>query len=213
MSPVRLAPGPRRPLYRLGWLPDPLEWLPWERVGDGRFDDPRQRFRVLYAAGQRRGVFLETLATLRPTVEFLARLSALGPSAEQTMPTIAADWYARRGVARLRLRPRQRWLDLRRLETREAVRAQMAGTLLELGSADLDVASVTGPVRELTQTVARWAYERGYAGLAYRSRLDETLTLWAVFEGAAFEAVGHPEPIGPDDPDLVATARLFGLRI
>ena len=60
MSPVRLAAGPRRPLYRLGWLPDPLEWSPWELIGDGRFDDAEKRFRVLYAAAQRRGAFLET---------------------------------------------------------------------------------------------------------------------------------------------------------
>jgi hypothetical protein len=70
---------------------------------------------------------------------------------------------------------------------------------------------VLGPGRTLTQTIARCAYEHRYAGLAYHSRLDHTLTLWAIFEGSAFEAVGLPEPITPDDPDLVATVRLYGL--
>ncbi len=83
--------------------------------------------------------------------------------------------------------------------------------LQTLGLPDLDLSSVLGPERTLTRTIARWAYEQGYAGLAYQSRLDQTLTLWAIFEGAAFEPVGLPEPITPDDPDLVATARLFGL--
>ena len=59
--------------------------------------------------------------------------------------------------------------------------------------------------------MAAVGYEQGYAGLAYPSRLDHALTLWAIFEGSAFEPIGLPEPITPDDPDLVATARLFGL--
>ena len=63
----------------------------------------------------------------------------------------------------------------------------------------------------LTQVIARWAYEHGHTGLAYPSRFDETLTLWAIFEGAAFVTVGVPEPIEPDDADLAATAQLFGL--
>jgi len=39
------------------------------------------------------------------------------------------------------------------------------------------------------------------------------LSLWAIFERAAFEPLGVPEPIVPDDPDLVAAACLFGLAI
>ncbi len=57
------------------------------------------------------------------------------------------------------------------------------------------------------------AYEHGHAGVAYASRLDARLTLWAVFEGAAFEPVGLPKPLAPDDPDLLAVARLFGLSV
>lgn len=159
-------------------------------------------------------MFIETLARLRPSLEFLAEARAVTGNDERLpVPTISVDWYHRRGVARLRLRPHRRWLDLRAPETREALRVEMAPTLLELGLADLDLAGVMGPTRALTQAIARWAYDRGLAGLAYRSRFDESVTLWAVFEGAAFEPVGSAEPIAPDDPDLVATARLFGLAL
>jgi len=83
--------------------------------------------------------------------------------------------------------------------------------LLTLGLSDLDLSRVLGPRRTLTQAIARWAYERGYSGLAHHSRLDQTLSLWAIFEGSAFEPVGLPEPITPDDPDLMSTARRYGL--
>ncbi len=109
--------------------------------------------------------------------------------------------------------PGQRWLDLRAPETREELRAELAALLMTLGLSDLDLSRMLGPQRTLTQAIARWAYDRGYAGLAYASRLDGTLTLWALFERVAFEPVGLAEPITPDDPDLVATARLFGLLV
>jgi hypothetical protein len=213
VSPVRRAATPRGAVHRIGRLPDPLAWPPWELVGDGRFDDPRREFRVLYA-GQRRACFLETLAGFRLSVEALAALRQVTGSQERSPRGVApTDWYQKRAVARLRLGPRQRWLDLRAADTREALRSELADTLLDLGLADLDLSGVLGPQRRLSQAIARWAYERGYAGIVYPSRFDDALSLWAIFEGAAFEPVGLPEPIVPDDPDLVATARLFGLAI
>jgi hypothetical protein len=102
---------------------------------------------------------------------------------------------------------------LRRLETREALRSELARTLLALGLDDLDLSGVVGPARPLTQAIARWAYERGYTGLVYSSRFAAALACWAVFEGAAFDPLGLPEPILPDDPDLVEAAQLFGLVV
>jgi hypothetical protein len=213
VSPVRRAITPRGVLYRIGRLPDPLAWAPHEVAGGGRFDDPQSEFRVLYA-GQRRACFLETLAPFRPSVEALAALQQVTGS-QEPIPRgmVPADWYQKRAVARLRLRPGQRWLDLRATETSEALRSELAATLLDLGLADLDLSEVLGPWRSLTQAIARWAYEHDYAGIVYPSRFKDALSLWAIFEGAAFDPVGVPEPIVPDDPDLVATARLFGLAI
>jgi hypothetical protein len=107
----------------------------------------------------------------------------------------------------------QRWLDVRSLSTREELRRELAPLLLDLDLPDLDLGSVAGPGRALTQAIARWAYERGAAGLVYHSRFHSALTCWAIFEGARFEAVGRAEAIGPEDPDLVAVARLFSLAI
>ncbi len=129
------------------------------------------------------------------------------------MPVVPPDWYQGRAVGLLRITPRQRWLDLRSAETREVLRHELARTLFDFGLADLDLSGVVGPGRQLTQAIARWAYEQGYNGLAYSSRLDAALTCWAIFEGAMFEPAGPPEPILSDDPDLLRVARLFGLGV
>ena len=212
----REARPPATPLHRLGRAPDPLAWPPWEYVGSGRFDDPAGRFRVLYVAEQRRAVFAETLAQFRPSLAVLAAERAVTGADEPPPPeraTIPLNWLAKRATRRLRLGPDQRWLDLRAPETRAALRALLAPTLLRLGLPDLDVGAVYGPSRALTQAIARWAYEAGYQGIAFGSRHDETLTNWAVFEGAVFTPDGLPIPLARDDPDLLAVAALFGLTV
>lgn len=78
---------------------------------------------------------------------------------------------------------------------------------------DLDLGSVTGPRRDVTQAIARWAYEQGHHGIAYKSRLDHRFDCWAVFDTATIEPEGDPEPLRPDDPDLGRVAVLFGLAI
>jgi len=183
-------------------------------MGGGRFDDPRGEFRVLYATVQRRAAFLETLAHFRPSLDVLAALQAVENTDEPLpSPLVPVDWYRGRAVGRLRLTTRQQWLDLRSFETREMLRRELAHTLIELGLEGLDLSGVVGPRRQLTQIIARWVYEHGYQGLVYISRFDAALTCWAVFEGAAFEPVGSPEPILPTDPDLLAVAHAFGLGI
>jgi hypothetical protein len=202
-------------LHRLGRAPDPLAFPPWQFVGGGRFDDPAGAFRTLYAAERRRAVFVESLARFRPDLATLAGERAR-PADEPVTPAgapIPPSWLTARLMGRLRLGPGQRWLDLRAPETREALRADLAPTLLRLGLPDLDVGAVHGPSRDLTRAIARWAYERGYRGIRYGSRLDERLANWAIFEGAAFTPDGPPAPVARDDADLLAVAALFGLTV
>jgi hypothetical protein len=214
VTPVRGAASPAGPLCRIGRWPNPLVFLPKEAVGAGRFDDPRAEFRVLYAAEQRRACFVETLAIWRPSLRDLADLRAVwGANAPAPWRSAPDDWHLKRCLGRFHLLPGQRWLDLRAFETREALRAQFADAVIRLGLPDLDVSGVRGPSRALTQAIARWAYEQGYQGIAYSSRFDDAFDCWAVFEGAAFQPAGPPEPIARDDPDLRATAELFGLVV
>jgi hypothetical protein len=212
--PVRSTVGPRRALYRIGRLPNPLAWPPRAVVGDSRFDDPLKRFSTLYAAEGRLACFVEVLAQFRPSLQTLAAEQSLADTREPRMrPHIPRDWYDTRGIARLRVKPWQRWLDLRAIETREALRGEFAALILALGLDDLDVSGVSTSKRMLTQAVAGWAHANEYQGIVYPSRLDSTLMCWALFEGAVIEPVPPIRPIARDDPDLRAVAKLFGLVV
>lgn len=212
MSPVQVVRGLDTILYRLGRLPEPLALPPWEFVGSGRFDDRQHAFRTLYAADQRRTCFVEALAGFRPAVPALARLETVTGSVE-ALPraVVPAEWYRKRGIGHFRVRLAQPLLDLRFLETREVLRVDLAAAIERAGLPDLDVSGVCGPRRDLTQEIARWAYEHGFEGILYNSRLDSALTCVALFEGAVVEPVGVAEPIDPLDPDLRAVAETFHL--
>lgn len=180
-------------------------------MGSGRFDDPARQFRVVYAAAQRRGALVESLAPLRAKVQGLAALRGIRASGEPLpRPTIPAAWFRIRAIGRLQLAPRQRWLDLRALATREALRGELAPLLWELGLDEFDLSSVTSANRRLTQALARWARERGAAGLVYHSRFDSRLACWAIFECVVYAPVGPAAPLDPADPDVRAVARVFG---
>jgi hypothetical protein len=204
--PPQAVPSPIGHLYRIGRAPDPLAWVPWPYVGDGRFDDPHRRFRVLYA-GERRACFLEVLALFRPTL------------AGVTSATLTGQWLATRRIARFSLDDpvgRGRWLDLRSAATLQALRRTFAPQLLRLGIADFDLSAATSGDLDLTQAIAAWAYDEGYHGIAaYVTRFDPAGTGWAIFERADHVPIGDVEvqPIALDDPDLRAVADLFALPL
>lgn len=208
------APPPAGPLYRVGRRPDPLALPPPTFAGRERFDDPRGEFAVLYAAEQRVACFVETLAVYRPPLEYIASMRSFWRG--RTPPRLGlvpADWQRLRMVGTLHVAPGQRWLDLRAGPTYQALRVELAETVRRLGLPDLDVSGVRGPSRELTQAIARWAFECGYHGIAYRSRFDDTFDCWALFEGAAWTPAGLPQRIRRNDPDLRTATALLGLRL
>ncbi len=219
MIAAREAVPPDGVLYRLGRLSDPLAWPPRQYTGSGRFDDPLGEFRTLYVVEQRLACFIETLYPFRLPLAVLAARRAVTDADEPSPPLIAtlpADWWEKRAIGRLRLDEGLRWLDLRSLDTREALRPAFASLLAHLGLPELDLSAVYGPHRTLTRGIARWAYEWGYAGLRYGSRYDEEFNCWAIFERpgiVTFRREGESAPIAPDDPDFLAAARLFGLRL
>ena len=207
-------------LYRIGFWPDPLEWPPLEFAGGGRFDDPNlaasnpAQFRTPYAAENRRCCFVEALAKFRPSLEVLAREREIsGTDDPVSTTTLPLDWCSRRCVGHFDLSPGQRWLDLRAFETREALRVELASTLALLALADFDMGDVLSRERKVTQAIAQWAYEQGYHGIVYSSRLDVTCNCWAIFDSAQFHPVDDPEPITLDDPDLRAVAAIYGLNL
>ncbi|MBI3972538.1 MAG: RES domain-containing protein [Chloroflexi bacterium] len=226
--PLVDARTPTELLHRVGRLPPPLDFTPWAYSGGGRYDDPLGkatgdppggRFRTLYACERRMCSFIECIAGFRldPLTE-----AAMHPMVPETMDPdalseagiVTLDWRQRHAMQTLHLAPDQRWLDVREMETVQLLRGVFAKMLAELGLPDLDNSIIRSVNRRLTQAIGRWAYERGYAGVAYRSRYNDSCDAWALFEGRAqFAPVGSPEPVRHDDPDLVAAARLLRLSI
>lgn len=219
-SPKR-ARTPRRPLYRLGRPPDPLAWPTVQTIGHERFDDPLRQYRVLYAALQRDACFAETLAGFRPSLSSLAAERAVANADESPRAALVPSaWWRQRLVGCFRLAP-ARWLDLRALDTFQVLRVAFADLASSLRVSDVDLGAVAGRVpiagdeRRLTQAISRWAFERGFDGIAYTSRLDHRYTCWAVFEGGAsrIHPLGPPDLLNPDDPDFARVALRLGLQI
>ncbi len=127
--------------------------------------------------------------------------------------TIPSDWHLKRRTQRLSLMRDQRWLDLRALSTLQALRTNLAGLLVLHGIPDLDAGVAQGSNRPITQAISRWAYARGFQGIVYRSRLDNEIRCWAIFEGAAFLPEGRVEIITRTDPDLVDIAAVYDLGL
>jgi hypothetical protein len=204
-------------LYRIGRAPDPFAPPPFDdgKNSGNRFDDPAGEFWVMYAAEQRRGCFAETLARFHPDLQLIAALKRLpdGDAGDDTPPAgvVPDDWHLKRLVGEFRVAPRQRWLDLRELEIREMVRWELAPTWVEMGLDDFDLSDALTRRRDITQAIARWAYEQGYQGIIYPSRLDNAFDCWAIFEGAHFEVIGS-RSIARNDEDLAAIAQVYKLR-
>jgi hypothetical protein len=200
VSPVLHAVAPTGALFRVGRSPDAWALAPWVYAGsDGafgnRYDDPDGEYRVLYAADQRRGAFLETLSRFRVDLQLLAELDAIeGDEQDVAFPTVRggvvpADWLATRRIGTATAA--SLWfVDVAHSESLAHLRERLAGRLVHYGLDDLDAGDLRRRApRALTQEISRYVFENGaapggepVAGIAYRSRLGDELTNWAVFE-------------------------------
>lgn len=215
---IRLADPGDKMLYRIGRPPDPLAWPEPPYRGTGRFDDPLNQFGVLYAAVERRTRFLETLDTYRPDTALLQRLLVMGAGGFIPQSGIIPDNYFTKLLGRLRVTERQRWLDLRASAPETAIalsrESTFAAQLPELGYGKrFKPGDLLGSDRRLTQELARWAYEEDFVGIAYSCSHDIQRDCWAIFDSAKIASAGSPLTIEPDDPDVIAAAKLFGLTV
>jgi hypothetical protein len=246
---VAVAPPPSG-IYRLARGPGgPFAPPDWDRADtDGtfgnRFDDPSaedgappaRRFRTIYCATQRAAAFGETMARFRPSLALLAQLSAIDDDepleralagaidpVDPRRGLVPADWRLRRRVGHTVLDPSLRFVDLASGETMQHLRTTLAPLARRLGVADIDLSSVTGPQRRLTQAIARHVHDRRdrngrprFAGIRYLSRLDAEWECWAVFDDRMRHVAGcpgFPTTVLPDDTDLMQVAKQFNLTI
>ena len=98
----------------------------------------------------------------------------------------------------------------------------LAARLIHFGYHDLDGAAIREARREFTQEISFYVFGRAdsagapmFSGLAYRSRLGDEFTNWAIFERPDRDPVlnAAATDLRVDDPDLLATLQLFGLTL
>jgi len=158
---------------------------------------------------------METLQVFRPALGELAILKSLPPPEEFELPfpigRVPVDYFEKR-IAPFRLDRSHAWLDLRSPQTHALLRGTLAVELVTAGySGAFNFGEIIGSDYRITRSVARWAYDAGYGGIAYPSAHDSSLICWAIFDRAPVTPAGMPEPIRPDDPDLIAAMSVFGL--
>ena len=221
---------PPRPLYRIGRAPDPWAWPRWDyQHTDGtfgnRWDDPGARFRVIYAASQRLGSFLEVLARFRPDPAVIAGLSDIEGEDDALAPgRVPRSFLAARVMGEAVVTGH--FADIDAVDALAHLREKLAGRLVHHEIDDLDASAIKGAQRAFTQEVAEYVYELTnpageacYSGIAYASRLGDDQQNWAIFETPSPEAEarlierGDTRPILDSDPDLRRAMELFHLEL
>lgn len=221
-QPRTVAP-PASGVWRIARGQDPLAWPPPStpespRTGN-RFDSPDATFSVLYFGTTLQACFGETLARFRPTPA-LADLvrDEWDDMGVMAAGQLAADWRHRRSAVRADMPADARFLDVDNGRTLDALRDDLLPALVTFGFKDLDLGMVRGPDRRVTRLLAAWAYQalntdgvHRFAGIRYRSRLDNGWECWAVFDRTPVRAL-QLKAIAVDDPDLKAITRRWGIR-
>ena len=224
MTPALQVARPAGLLYRVGRVPDAWALAPWTYAGPdntfgSRFDDPEGEYRVRYAAGQKRGAFLETLARFRADPQLLAELAEIDDDPEYpTAPpsTVPSEWLHTRcvGIAQA---DSLLFVDISHSQSLAHLRHHLAHRLVHFGLDDLDAGDLRKRTpRALTQELSRYVFERpeAFAGIRYLSRLGDELANWAIFEGSDLdEVIEDNETIDPDDPDLAGALETLNLTL
>jgi hypothetical protein len=185
-------------VWRVGHASSPLEYPPhpgWIN----RFDDRRQRFRSLYCARYQITSLREVLdgfsADLKALKAFKDIFGTLPPAAG----TVPWGWREEKALAPARIDILEG--DLVRLDdltVRRQLELDSLDFLVSHGVERLDISRLLSKDRTLTQEIAGILFDRGAAGIVYRSNLDDHLCA-ALFEGRA-RLVSDGDSLPLDEP-------------
>lgn len=222
-----------RPVWRVGYAPEPWAWTPWQYAEAGRFsgrwDDPDGVWRSVYIGQTPLACYLEVLAVFRPDPHLGGELAEIDedPLDAREAPTTAGgalprQWCEPRQIGTGRLHG---WYAVpANVESLPTLRARFLRLAARYGLPDVDAAAIRhGEPRAFTQAVASWIYdhngpdEEAIAGVRFDSRHGDGLGLWAVFERSGGGEVspritdtGHGN-LDIDDPALVEAMRIHRL--
>jgi hypothetical protein len=127
--------SPEGRLYRIGRSPDPWAWPDWaDAAADGtfgnRWDDPRSSYRVLYAASDRLGAFIEVLARFRPDPHVVAALREIEGDDAPLLPpgSLHVSWLENRMIGEASVAGS--FADVGHSESLAELRRDLAGRLI-----------------------------------------------------------------------------------
>lgn len=104
-------------------------------------------------------------------------------------------------------------VDVDKPSLRQEFERRHVDLLTDHGMDHLDVTEVRSRDRVITQTLSRWLFDQGAAGIVYRSNLD-ALPCVALFEGrASVETDGEPELLTGTPAELLEVCNEFGLAL
>ena len=153
-----------------------------------RFDPLTMSYGVLYFGTDLETCFGETLSRFRPSLEMLALVEHEWQALSfMAVGSVAADWRQRRTVVHVRLPHDLVFVDVESPVTHRFLRRELSLGLSSMGLSDLDVSTVRGPDRRVTQMISEWAYlastgeDPTYGGIRYESRIRSGWECWALF--------------------------------
>jgi hypothetical protein len=187
---LKIEPSRVAVVHRVGHLPDPWRWIPWEFAPfRGRWDDPQGQYRVIYAGTTAYACYVEVLAPFRQDVALVADISEiLGDSRDAAYPTIESgtvpcSWFGPRRIGSAALAGQ--YVDVQHATTIAELRPRFVRQALSLGFPDFDGAAIrSAEPRALTQAISRFLYLHTSSpdGVRFDSRHGNGLGLFAVFE-------------------------------
>jgi hypothetical protein len=218
---------PSARVTRIGRRPNPWAWPPWEAQDSdstfgNRWDDPEGIYRVLYAATQREGAYVEVLSRFRPDPAVLAELAKIDGSAEEyQFGVVPAAWLETRAIGEAFLTGV--YADVGHVRSLTYLRTVMAARLAHHRIRDLDAAAIrVSAPRRFTQEISNHIYRLfladgapRFAGIEYESRFGDNYQNWAIFERPGRRPVASPgiRPIRRDDQSLHAALASLGLKL
>lgn len=226
MSELQTIPPAARVL-RIGRLPDPWAWPPWEAQHSdstfgNRWDDPEGVYRVVYACTQLEGAYVEVLSRFRPDPAVVAELAAIeGSGDEYRIGIVPATWLESRAIGEAALVGL--YADVGHGRSLTYLRAVMARRLIHHDVPDLDAAAIRiSAPRRFTQEISNHIYKLSlpdgtprFAGIEYESRFGDNYQNWAIFERPGQDPIVDPivRGVHRDDAALHAALASLGLKL
>jgi RES domain len=174
----------------------------------------------VYGAQYKVTALREVLADLRPEAGARAdfaefQLDQGVPVEELEVPAAAVTpaWRAAHELAPARVERDDALVELDRPGLLEELATRHASLLAEHGMCQLNISEIRSKNRPVTQTIGRYLYERGAAGLVFRSNLDDHACV-VLFEGRArFVPDGRPIALTEDVPELLHVCAEYRLAL